>query len=314
VSNLATRVIVALIGIPLILLLTVVGGFAFFLLIAAVSTAGLLEFYRLAEKRGASPQTGVGVVFGLAVNAAFFHNRLQYVLLDNARQLGVGLPLPTMPQVFLILFLLLVPVVLLTELFRNRPGAAVNIGATLFGVLYIPVFLGALIGLRELFIPADFPVYLHFQLHGVAIPAEVRDTIYRWGGSTILALFASIWLCDSAAYFAGTRFGRHKLLERVSPNKTWEGAIAGALSAVLAFVVARALLLPYMSVTTAIVCGAIVGVFGQLGDMVESLIKRDAGVKDSSALIPGHGGVLDRFDSLIFVSPLIYLYLDFIVF
>jgi phosphatidate cytidylyltransferase len=314
VSNLATRVLVALIGIPLILLLTMAGGFAFFLLIAGISTLGLLEFFRLARERGTSPQTGVGIAFGLAVNAVFFHNRLQYVLLDNARLLGVGLPLPSMPQAFLIIFLLFVPLVLLVEVFRNRPSPARNIGATLFGVLYIPVFLGALIGLRELFVPADFPVYLHFSLHGVTIPPEVRETIYQWGGFTVVALFAAIWVCDSAAYFVGTRFGRHKLLERVSPKKTWEGAIAGCVGAILAFVAARALLLPYMSLTTAIVCGLIVGVFGQLGDMVESLIKRDAGVKDSSGLIPGHGGLLDRFDSLIFVSPLIYFYLDFVVF
>jgi phosphatidate cytidylyltransferase len=155
---------------------------------------------------------------------------------------------------------------------------------------------------------------LHFTLHGAAIPADVRETVYGWGGLTVLALFAAIWLCDSAAYFAGTRFGRHKLLERVSPKKTWEGVIAGGIAAVLAFVLARALLLPYMTITTAVVCGLIVGVFGQLGDLVESLIKRDTGVKDSSSLIPGHGGILDRFDSVIFVSPIIYFYLDFIVF
>lgn len=90
--------------------------------------------------------------------------------------------------------------------------------------------------------------------------------------------------------------------------------MAGFIVAVLAFVVARSLVLPYMSVTTACVCGGIVGLFGQLGDMVESLIKRDTGVKDSSDLIPGHGGVLDRFDSLMFVAPLLFFYLDFVVF
>jgi phosphatidate cytidylyltransferase len=142
----------------------------------------------------------------------------------------------------------------------------------------------------------------------------VEQTIYRWGGLTIIAIFASIWICDSAAYFAGRAIGRHKLFERVSPKKTWEGAIAGFVGAVLAFVAAKALVLPYLSFSSAIICGAIIGSFGQLGDLVESLMKRDAGVKDSSALIPGHGGIFDRFDSLLFVSPLLYFYLDFIVF
>jgi phosphatidate cytidylyltransferase len=171
-----------------------------------------------------------------------------------------------------------------------------------------------LIGIRELFVPADFPVYAHFQVQGISIPPEVEETIYRWGGLTVLALFASIWICDSAAYFAGRAFGRHTLFERVSPKKTWEGALAGFVFAIAAFVAAKALFLPYLSYPSALVCGATVGCFGQLGDLAESLMKRDAGVKDSSALIPGHGGIFDRFDSLIFVSPLVFFYLDFIVF
>ncbi len=189
-----------------------------------------------------------------------------------------------------------------------------NAATTVFGVTYVSLFLGALIGVRELFIPADFPVYAHFQTPGPSVSADVEETIYRWGGLTVIALFASIWICDSAAYFAGRALGRHKLFERVSPKKTWEGAVAGFIFAVLAFIGAKALLLPYMSYGSAVVCGAIVGIFGQLGDLAESLMKRDAGVKDSSALIPGHGGAFDRFDSLMFVSPLVFFYLDFIVF
>jgi phosphatidate cytidylyltransferase len=121
-------------------------------------------------------------------------------------------------------------------------------------------------------------------------------------------------VCDSAAYFVGRAFGRHTLFERVSPKKTWEGAIAGFFFAVGAFLLARFLVLPYLSVSDALICGTIVGLFGQIGDLAESLLKRDAGVKDSSQLIPGHGGVLDRFDSIMFVAPLIFLYLDFVVF
>jgi phosphatidate cytidylyltransferase len=130
----------------------------------------------------------------------------------------------------------------------------------------------------------------------------------------VLAVFIAVWMCDSAAYFCGRAWGKHKLFPRVSPNKSWEGAAAGFLAAVGAFMAARSLALPYMTPGTAVVCGIIVGVFGQAGDLAESLLKRDAGVKDSSALIPGHGGVLDRFDSLLFVSPLVFVYLDFIVF
>ncbi|HEY4613356.1 MAG TPA: phosphatidate cytidylyltransferase, partial [Bacteroidota bacterium] len=127
------------------------------------------------------------------------------------------------------------------------------------------------------------------------------------------SLFVSIWLCGTAAYFGGVSFGKHKLFERVSPKKTWEGAIFGFVFAVATMVAAQQFLIEYLRLVDAIVLGVIVGVFGQAGDLVESRFKRDAGMKDSSAIIPGHGGVYDRFDSLVFVAPIAYLYLDFVV-
>jgi phosphatidate cytidylyltransferase len=313
-SNLTTRVFVAIVGIPLILLLVLAGGFYFFAFIALVSAIALHEFYLLARAKGVRPQTWLGLLLGLLVNAVFIHGRIQLAVVGALERSGIALPWPGMAQSFLILLLLSVPLFLVIELFRNNGSAIANVSATLFGVTYVSVFLGSLVGIRELFVPADFPVYAHFQIVGPAVPDDVAATIYRWGAYTVLSILASIWLCDSAAYFAGRAFGKHKLFERVSPKKTWEGAIAGLAFAVAAFLVAKALALPFLSYSSAVVCGLIVGVFGQMGDLAESLLKRDAGVKDSSTLIPGHGGVLDRFDSLMFVSPLIYFYLDFVVF
>jgi phosphatidate cytidylyltransferase len=103
--------------------------------------------------------------------------------------------------------------------------------------------------------------------------------------------------------------GRHKLLERVSPKKTWEGAIAGFVFSIISFVGCSFLLIKGLPLIHAIIAGAIVGTIGQIGDLVESLLKRDAAVKDSSNLLPGHGGALDRFDSIIFVMPVIFIYL-----
>lgn len=313
-SNLTLRVLVALVGIPLIVFLTLSGGYYFFAFITLVSALALHEFYGLAKKKGADPQVVLGLLFGLCVSSVFLYSKLRDGLLRAVLGMGLQIPLPTMAQSFLILFLLFVPVILLVELFRNRGSALLNVATTMTGVVYVSFFFGTFIGLRELFIPEDFPVFLHFQVPGPSVPDDVSGTIYRWGGYTIMAVFASIWMCDSAAYFAGRAFGKHKLFPRVSPNKTWEGAVAGFIFAVGTFLLARALVLPYLSPFSAIVCGVIVGLFGQLGDLIESLLKRDAGVKDSSALIPGHGGILDRFDSLMFVAPLLYLYLDFIVF
>lgn len=313
-SNLKTRVLVALVGIPGIIAVTLLGGYLFFAFILAVSLLALHEFYALARARGAAPQVVTGMVVGVLAVPVFLYDRLHRVIVGTLMDAGLAVPFPTMAQEFLMLFLAAVPAVLLVELFRGKPGALFNAAVTLMGSLYVSVFFGSLVGLRELFVPADFPVYLHFPAVGPSVPEEIVARIYTWGGWTVLTVFIAIWVCDSAAYFAGRAFGKHKLFERVSPKKTWEGAVAGFLGAVAAFLLMKFIALPYLTVGQSVICGFIVGIFGQLGDLVESLLKRDAGVKDSSSLIPGHGGILDRFDSILFVSPLLFLYLDFIVF
>ncbi len=118
---------------------------------------------------------------------------------------------------------------------------------------------------------------------------------------------------DTAGFLTGRLMGGPKLWPRLSPNKTWEGAIVGFIFSVVTMIAAKILFLEYMALDHAVVIGMMIGCFGQIGDLVESRFKRDAGVKDSSSIIPGHGGVFDRFDSLVFVSPIVYLYIDFIV-
>ena len=313
-SNLATRVLVAVVGIPVILLVTMAGGFYFYGFVLLVALLAIHELYALARAKGAFPQTGVGMTLGGILVTLFAYFKFRLLVLGTLLDRGIQLPFPSMAQLLLIVCLTALPLVMAFELFRGRTGPLVNIAVTLFGACYAGLFLGSLVGLRELFIPEDFPMYAYFPLLGTAVPDEAALRLYRWGGYTVISLFAAIWVCDSAAYFAGRAFGRHRLFVRVSPNKTWEGAAAGFVAAVGVLQLARVLLLPYMSVTDALVCGMIVGVCGQIGDLAESLLKRDAGVKDSSSLIPGHGGVLDRFDSLLFVAPLVFVYLDFIVF
>lgn len=126
----------------------------------------------------------------------------------------------------------------------------------------------------------------------------------------IIFIFILIWTCDTMAFFGGKFFGKHKL-SAISPKKTWEGSVTG-----LFFTVIASYLFYYFSdgkltLTDAMAFGLIIGIFSQIGDLFESLFKRKLNVKDSSNIIPGHGGVLDRFDSLIFVAPLIFLYLEF---
>ncbi|NCS89605.1 MAG: phosphatidate cytidylyltransferase, partial [Ignavibacteria bacterium] len=183
-------------------------------------------------------------------------------------------------------------VVLLVELFRKKGSAIHNIGATLLGIMYLGLFTSALISIREIY--------------------STSADLYNQGGYIIIAVLASIWVCDSAAFFFGVRFGKHKLFPRISPKKSWEGAIAGFVFSVLIMIAAKFIVLEFLQWTTIIAFGIIVGIIGQIGDLVESMLKRDAGVKDSSALIPGHGGIFDRFDSLLYTAPVIFIYLKFI--
>lgn len=182
---------------------------------------------------------------------------------------------------------------LLYELFRDKSSAIINLGTTLLGIFYIGLFSSTLIGIREM--------YSGFSYE------------YENGGLLIISMMITIWMCDSAAYFLGTAFGKHRLFPRVSPKKSWEGAVAGFIFSIATMIFMKTVLVDFITMNQAITIGIIVGSFGQLGDLIESLIKRDANVKDSSDIIPGHGGILDRFDSLLYSSPIVFLYFSLFV-
>ncbi len=175
------------------------------------------------------------------------------------------------------------------ELFRNKKSAILNLGITFLGVFYIGMFVSSFILIREYFVD------------------------YQHGAFVIISMLATIWICDSAAYFFGLSFGKHRLFLRVSPKKSWEGAIAGFVFSIITMLAAKLLVVDFLSWQNVIVIGVILGTVGQVGDLIESLLKRDAGVKDSSNLIPGHGGVFDRFDSLIYSAPIVFLYVKYFI-
>lgn len=310
-TNLGSRVAVAVVGIPLILLVSWWGGVAFLLFVIVAATMALWEFYGLAEAKNIKPQKGIGLLAGCLIILSFFHTRLQIFF---AETFSASMPFPLQWQLLFIVLVLVTGTMSLVEMFRNAGSPFVNLGTSLLGAVYISLFFGTLVGLRELFHPMHFPMFRFFpDAVSFADPGSMA-VLHRWGACTVITLFACIWLCDTAAYFVGMGLGKHKLFVRVSPGKTWEGAIAGFVAAVATALAAKALVVEYLTAAQAITLGIIVGIFGQCGDLVESLFKRDANVKDSSSLIPGHGGVFDRFDSLIFVSPWVYLYLDVVVF
>jgi phosphatidate cytidylyltransferase len=128
------------------------------------------------------------------------------------------------------------------------------------------------------------------------------------GPTWVILALSVTWLGDTGAYAAGRMFGRHRLYERVSPKKTWEGAAGGILASTGAALVAHAWYLPELSVVDALAIGVPGSVLGMVGDLCESLLKRSYGVKDSGRILPGHGGMLDRVDALMFVAPYVYLY------
>lgn len=175
------------------------------------------------------------------------------------------------------------------ELFNKKENSFLNISMTIFGIFYIPIMLGTIIAIRQ----------FDHDMH----------TSYTY------ALFISIWACDTSAFIFGSYFGKRKIFPSISPKKTWEGSIAGVISSVAIFVLFSKLNLLGNSnnFNEFISLGILVSVFGQIGDLFESKLKREAGVKDSGTLLLGHGGVLDRFDSLIFASPVIYFYTVFFI-
>jgi len=189
---------------------------------------------------------------------------------------------------FLVLFGALtfvwIPVLLLRELFSPRREVLASLGAA-----FLCGLLGAL------------PFAALRALHRLA-----AETDPRAAGSLLVLLLAATWATDTCAYFGGRFFGRRKLFERVSPKKTVEGFAAGLAGALLVGWAGGAWL-PGSGPRAGLAVGAVLGLFGPLGDLLESRLKRDAGVKDSARLLPGHGGVLDRFDSWIFAAPVLYL-------
>ena len=127
----------------------------------------------------------------------------------------------------------------------------------------------------------------------------------------LLAVFITIWVNDTGAYVSGMLLGKHKLFERISPKKTWEGFIGGAFFALISGYV-FSLFIPELNLLQWFIFSEIIVIFGTFGDLTESLMKRTENVKDTGNIIPGHGGLLDRFDSMLMSAPVIFLWLNFV--
>jgi phosphatidate cytidylyltransferase len=284
-GELAKRVAVAAVGIPFILTFIYLGGWFLGALLAVIAALGALEFFRIARKKEIEAFDEVG-----AVAAA--------LIVLGAQTWGVEDAPARLWNFTIALVLFLGALSIWRRGVERKPLASVAV--TVAGALFLGGTLAYAVWLRE--IPE----------HSGAVTLPTLDLSIAWRG-TALVLFPLVitWINDSMAYFVGRAIGKRKLIPRVSPGKTVEGAIAGVAGGVAVSIAWGALLIgPALGLAVSplvwALAGAVIAVVAQIGDLVESLLKREAGVKDSGALLPGHGGVLDRFDALFFAIPVAY--------
>ncbi len=242
-------------------------------------------------------------IFSVFIGAVLFLGAKEIPPLSNSKK---GQPVISILFIFLALlqigripgirweipiYILLIGIALtamIVEIFRKKETPLLNISILVFSFVWLGLMLGSLSELRNL---PDI------------------------GFKITLALFLSVWICDTGAFFFGKKFGKKKILPDISPNKTWVGTIAGFISSMIFLLILNqsGYFPDIFSLVDVVVLGLITGIFGQFGDWAESLLKREANVKDTSNILAGHGGILDRFDSLTFAAPLTLIYCTYFI-
>jgi phosphatidate cytidylyltransferase len=275
-GSLAQRLLSAALLLPLLIILVWWSVWSVAATVILATLAGLIELYGAFRQGGYQPRTLVGIGSALAITLA----------IGLQPMIGADLLLPIVT--------LVIVVSLVVELaYPQQSGSLPSWGLTLAGAFYIAWLLSHFILLRALSAPA-----LH---DSIFTPLGIQP-----GVAWIYYVCAITWLQDTSAYFVGRQFGRHKLAPILSPKKTWEGAAGGMIGAILTGIVCVWLLGLPITLLQGALLGVVGGVVGPLGDLSESLIKRQVGLKDAGTLIPGHGGILDRADSLLFTVPILY--------
>lgn len=267
------RILVALIGIPLLITVLLKGVFLLLLFVNFVVLVGLFEFYKMAEIGGKKPDVNLGYIAGLAIP-----NIIYFVNVDNST-------LVLMPIALLIIALIG------KKVLQNKvENSSRDIGITLLGVIYVS------------------GLFTHLLLMNY-LPN---------GGKWLLTIQILVWVCDSFAYFVGMGIGR-KIFKQgfssISPKKSIEGSIGGIVFTMGAiYLINKYFSIFGTDISTVIVLlfGLLISIVAQIGDLGESMFKREFKVKDSGKLLGEHGGILDRFDSMLFVVPVVYYLLKFI--
>jgi phosphatidate cytidylyltransferase len=275
VSELTRRIIFAVIAAPASIAVIYFGDWALASVLSVLAALAAWELFRIARETGSLPVAPAGIALAALLPVAV-----------HGQRLGVyTLSLTAIVAMILVLFAS-------TIWLRGHSGRPLSSTAiTAFGVMYAGLF-----------------AYIYaVRYHKYAVGAAAGTVL------VMLPIFLT-WATDIGAYVFGRTFGRKKLIPAVSPGKTVEGAVGGlALTIVMCLLYVRFILMPYaqlgLTFQGAVLFAIVVSVAAQTGDLAESLLKREAGIKDSSRIIPGHGGILDRFDSLLFVMPVAFLLL-----
>ncbi len=265
-----SRIITALIVLPVLIASILVSWLASLFVALALSAMalGLYEFWLLARKRGLKPDVVVGFAGAAALFTVFYFDRPQEA-----------------PVLLLLVLPALVIAALAAAMLRGAPfdNMIASVGATLLGVMYVAFLGGHLVAVRMGFDQVRAAHLLSF-------------------------FFLVIMGSDTGAYYTGRALGRHKLAPAISPGKTWEGAIGGMIASLLMAVLAHYWFFRELPLKWALPLAALMNVLGVLGDLTESALKRGAGAKDAAQILPGHGGLLDRLDSLLFNAPVLYYF------
>lgn len=292
-SDLSARLLTAAVLIPAAIYVIVAGGLPYLGFITLFILLGMREFYRLIEEKGALPLVSWGLAAGAALPVvAYIGNEYHVTLILTATLLGV----------------------MIRQLGKAQIGEAlVSISGTFFGVFYVGWLLSHAIVLRN-FYGAAASRYGEAKIVVLGIDPES-------GIFLISFCMAAVVLSDTGAYFAGRAWGRRKLAPRISPGKTIEGAVGGVIGGTLGGLASKSLfdvfwpqLSSFLAWDAAIVMGVMVAILAIVGDLLESLLKRDAQTKDAGSILPGMGGVMDRIDSALLGIPGMYYMLLFYVF
>lgn len=244
--------------------------YTFTVVFLIVNVLGLLEFYKLISNREAEPQTFFGITVSVLMLVAF-----SWIVLYD-KDLKYLLCMVPCAALFFI-----------SELYRKKANPFLNIAYTFTGMMYITV-----------------PIMILFY---IAFGLQLNETSH-YNSELILGSIFLLWANDTGAYLIGTKFGKNRLFERISPKKSWEGFVGGMLcSLFVAYILS--FLFPALVLADWLIIAVIIVIFGTLGDLVESMLKRSLQVKDSGTFFPGHGGILDRFDGLFISLPFVLLYL-----